>query len=377
MGNSMRDAAARDGREAVIHKFYSADAWIEGKAEDQLTDMARWPGMQAVAAFPDLHPGKYGPVGTAAMADRLYPSLIGNDIGCGMTLFQLGLPVRKLKPAKAADRLRVLDGPTDDGTEARLAAAGLPHDFANALGTIGGGNHFCEVQVVDEVMDPGSAPDLDPKCALLLVHSGSRGLGNRVLTQVLERGSAALDPESSEGRDYLAAHDHAVAWASLNRQVIAEHAANALRADLNLIVDAPHNLLTPFGDGWLHRKGAAVAEAGLVPVAGSRATPSYLVTPTGADEALGSLAHGSGRKYDRASMHGRVGRKKSDVARMTQTRLGGRVICEDRDLLIEEAPEAYKNPDRIIAELEATKAAKAVARLVPMVTFKRVKGGRA
>lgn len=377
MGNSMRDTAMRDERSAAIHKFYSANAWIEGKAEDQLNTMAAWPGMQAIAAFPDLHPGKYGPVGTAALADRLYPALIGNDIGCGMTLFQLDLPVRKLKPAKAADRLRMLEGPTDDDTEARLATAGLPPDFAEALGTIGGGNHFCEVQVVDEVMDPEAAPDLDPKCALLLVHSGSRGLGNRVLTQVLEQGSEALDPASTEGRNYLVAQDHAVAWASLNRQVIAERAASALRSDLRQIVDAPHNLLTQFGDGWLHRKGAAVATGGLVPVAGSRATPSYLVAPTGADEALGSLAHGSGRKYDRASMHGRVGRKKSDVARMTQTRLGGRVICEDRDLLIEEAPEAYKNPDRVIAELEDAKAARPVARLLPMVTFKRANGNRA
>ncbi|MEM7060395.1 MAG: RNA ligase RtcB family protein [Pseudomonadota bacterium] len=376
MGNSMQETAVRDARPAVIHKFYTGDAWIEGKAEDQLTNMARWPGMQAVAAFPDLHPGKYGPVGTAALADRLYPSLIGNDIGCGMTLFQLDLPVRKLKPAKAADRLRALEGPAEEDTEARLAASGLPADFAAALGTIGGGNHFCEVQVIDEILDPDVADGLDPAFVCLLVHSGSRGLGNRVLTRVLETGTEALDAASDDGREYLADHDHALAWASLNRQVIAERAARALRADLHLIADVPHNFLVPFRGGWLHRKGAAMALDGLVPVAGSRATPSYLMTPLGAEDALASLAHGSGRKYDRASMHGRVGRKKSDLARMVQTRLGGHIVCDDRDLLIEEAPEAYKNPDRVIAELQATDAARPVARLQPMVTFKRAREGR-
>lgn len=90
--------------------------------------------------------------------------------------------------------------------------------------------------------------------------------------------------------------DRTVFWARLNRQIIAERAAEALRADVELVSDVPHNILTQTPDGWLHRKGAAVA-ADLVPVAGARATSSYLLRPLGQDQALASLSHGAGRRY--------------------------------------------------------------------------------
>ena len=90
MGNSVLDgctsAVSGDG---IITKFYTSSAWIEGRPEQQREQVAGWSGVQKVAAFPDLHPGKYGPVGCAVLADRIYPQLIGNDIRCGMSLFQL------------------------------------------------------------------------------------------------------------------------------------------------------------------------------------------------------------------------------------------------------------------------------------------------
>ena len=370
MGNSVLDGRTpADSSGGTITKFYTTAAWVEGRAEQQLEQVAGWNGVRHVAAFPDLHPGKYGPVGCAVLADRIYPLLIGNDIGCGMSLFQLDLPVRKLKLAKAVRRVRVLGEPADANYEDRLEESDLPAElFAASLGTIGGGNHFCEVQTL-----AGCDPDIgqDKSLTYLLVHSGSRGFGNAVIGELPE--NAFLGMSSDDASTYLKGHDRAVLWASLNRQIIAERAAEALRADLRLIVDAPHNLLTQETDGWLHRKGAARADTALVPLAGSRATPSYLLRPTAHENTLGSTAHGAGRRYDRGSMHGRVRAKRSDIEAMQRTPFGGRIICEDRDLLIEEAPLAYKSSRAVVADLEATGAATPVATFHPLLTFKKTR----
>lgn len=375
MGNSVLDgrASAVSG-DGIITKFYTSQAWIEGRAEAQLKEVASWTGVQKIAAFPDLHPGKYGPVGCAVLADRIFPQLIGNDIGCGMSLFQLDLPVRKLKLEKALRRMRALGKPASEGNGRRLEEAGLPTDlFATSLGTVGGGNHFCEVQALAEA--DGSIR-LDASRLYLLVHSGSRGFGNALLGSLPDGAFAGLDPENDTALAYLHDHDRAVRWASLNRQIIAERAAEALRTDLTLLVDAPHNLLARHGDNWLHRKGAAVAEHGFVPLAGSRASASYLMSPVGQVDALGSLAHGAGRRYDRSSMHGRVRARKSDILAMQRTPFGGRILCEDRDLLIEEAPLAYKSAKSVADDLERTGAGQKVAEFHPLLTFKKTRDGR-
>lgn len=375
MGNSVLDgrtsAVFGDG---IITKFYTSAAWIEGRAEAQLKEVVGWSGVQKIAAFPDLHPGKCGPVGCAVFADRIFPQLIGNDIGCGMSLFQLDLPTRKLKLEKALRRMRILGEPASEDQGWRLEDAGLPTDlFAASLGTVGGGNHFCEVQTLAEADD---STRLDASRLYLLVHSGSRGFGNSVLGSVPQGAYAGIQGDCDTAQTYLQDHDKAVRWASLNRQIIAERAAEALRADLTLLVDAPHNLLARHGAGWLHRKGAAVAGAGFVPLAGSRASASYLMAPTGQHDTLASLAHGAGRRYDRSSMHGRVRAKKSDIETMRRTSFGGRILCEDRDLLIEEAPLAYKSAKSVVEDLERTGAAHCVAEFHPLLTFKKTHEGR-
>ena len=182
-----------------------------------------------------------------------------------------------------------------------------------------------------------------------------------------------MDAQSDEALTYLRDHDRAVRCAWLNRQIIAQRAAEALNTTATLLMDVPHNLLTQDAAGWLHRKGAASTAQGLVPLAGTRATPSYLLRPTGVEKALQSTAHGAGRRYDRASMHGRVRKKRSDIIAMQRTAFGGRVICEDRDLLIEEAPKAYKSAESVAADLAATKAAKVVAEFHPLLTFKKIR----
>jgi len=370
MGNSVLDGGASAvNSDATITKFYTSAAWTEGRAEEQLEQVAGWVGVQQIAAFPDLHPGKYGPVGCVVLADRIFPQLIGNDIGCGMALFQLDLPVRKLKLEKALRRMHVLGRPSDNYFADRLEDSGLPADlFAASLGIIGGGNHFCEVQTL---VDCDTELGLDQTLTYLLVHSGSRRLGNAVFGELPESAFSGMLP--GDASTYLAGHEKAVLWARLNRQIIAERAAEALRTDLRLIVDAPHNLLAQVDGGWLHRKGAAKADTPLVPLAGSRATPSFLVRPSGKDSTLASTAHGAGRRYDRASMHGRVRAKRSDVEAMQRTPFGGRIVCEDRDLLIEEAPLAYKSAQAVVADLEATGAATPTAKFHPLLTFKKTR----
>ncbi len=219
-------------------------------------------------------------------------------------------------------------------------------------------------------MQFAEAGDIDQGVAYLLVHSGSRGLGHGILTRHLASRLVHYGDEAAA--DYLAGHTNAVMWASLNRSIIAQRAARALRADLCPVADAPHNLITRHGDGWLHRKGAAVA-SGLVPLAGTRATASYLVDASGAGPgALGSLAHGAGRRYDRSSMHGRVSSKKSSLEALRRPAVG-RVICDDKGMLIEEAPKAYKSTEQVLADLTTLGVAREVARFRPVVTFKHAK----
>ena len=361
------------GASAPVHKFYSPSTWIEGAAEDQLAATAKLTGVKTIAAFPDLHPGKYGPVGCAILSDRIHPHLVGNDIGCGMSLFQLDIPARKLRAEKVAKRLRVLDGPYQGDAVAHLRASDLPEELAASLGTIGGGNHFCEVQSVDASHEGTVAKD----AVYLLVHSGSRGYGTAVFAQVMHHPLEGFEPGSADARSYLSNQERAVRWAALNRHVIAERAAHALRAEATLISDSPHNLIEEHPDGYLHRKGAAKADIPLVPLAGSRDALSYLLRPAqGAADALSSLAHGAGRRYDRRSMHGRVGGTKSDRERLARTSFGGHVVCEDRALLIEEAPGAYKDAAHCLNDLEAAGLATCVASFKPLVTFKKVEAER-
>jgi release factor H-coupled RctB family protein len=240
MGNS-----PNVGGRAPIHLFASPKAWIEGEATRQLNIVAAMPGVEAVAAMPDLHPGKFGPVGCAILSDCIHPQLVGSDIGCGMALYGLDIDARKVRSDRLADRLLELEKPGKDVEEV-IADSGLPvSPFDASLGSIGGGNHFCEVQAIEDIIAPDVAArhGLARGQAFVLVHSGSRGLGYAILERTLRPGNDPLAPQSETGRAYLAAHDHAVRWARLNRSCIAKRAAEAARADCRLIADLAHNML--------------------------------------------------------------------------------------------------------------------------------------
>jgi release factor H-coupled RctB family protein len=369
-----------------IHRFFSERAWVEGSALNQLDILSKaHPDVLALAAMPDLHPGKFGPVGIGMLSTDIHPPIVGSDIGCGMGLFETELEVRKFKAEKVADRLTILDQPWDGDLDALRDDWSLtPTPYDVGLGTIGGGNHFCEFQAIHEIVNPDicRAQPLSTDRVYILVHSGSRALGFSILDKVLAAGSHRLEVESEAGQAYLNDHDAALRWAGVNRCVIADRAAEAARTRAHHVTNVPHNFLERTDRGVLHRKGAAPTNEyrsdgppalwDLVPIPGSRDSLSYLVRPLpGADpNALACLAHGAGRKYDRKSMHGRIEKVKSVREGMKRNSFGGVVVCEDRNLIVEEAPGAYKNIDRVIDDLVKFGLAEVVATFKPLVTYK-------
>ena len=146
----------QDGAEVRV--LASPNSWIEGTAVEQLKKTAGLPGMRLAVGLPDLHPGKGSPIGAAfVVEDRLYPALVGNDIGCGIGLWRTSLSASKIRREAWVDKLRRLDEPLDGDTGAWLAEHGVaPTGFEPSLGTIGGGNHFAELQVIERVEDAGA-----------------------------------------------------------------------------------------------------------------------------------------------------------------------------------------------------------------------------
>jgi release factor H-coupled RctB family protein len=205
-----------------------------------------------------------------------------------------------------------------------------------------------------------------------MVHSGSRGLGNAILMRHLD--SQAVQPLMA-GTDrcaaYLRDHDQAVAWAVLNRHVIAQRLFERLGIEGTRLLDICHNSVTAHEGGWLHRKGAAPADKGVIVVPGSRGDLTYIVEPRldGADRALHSLAHGAGRKWSRSEARAKLDRKYT-IADLQRTKLGSRVICEDRELIYEEAPQAYKAIHQVIHDLQDAGLVDVVATLRPLITYK-------
>jgi release factor H-coupled RctB family protein len=380
---SLPEVAAR------VHVVATAETWIEGEAVRQLEATARLPGMRLCVGMPDLHPGKGHPIGAAMVTSGVvYPHLVGGDIGCGMGLWQTDLKQKKAKRDKWAERLHGLEESWDGDTTAWLREYGIAaaeHD--GALGTIGGGNHFAELQQVEAVADEAAfaALGLSREWLMLLIHSGSRGLGESILrghTRV--RGAQPLSVGTAECTEYLADHDRAVRWGAANRALIAHRFAEQLAAQTTAILDVCHNSVTPTalcGGGFLHRKGAAPADRGPVVIPGSRGAWSYLVAPTldaergPADDERGalSLAHGAGRKWKRSETRARLSERYRPHM-LLETALKSRVICEDKDLLYEEAPQAYKDIDSIVAALVAAGLCQVIASFRPVITYKTRSG---
>src|SRR6266478_2314482 len=376
--------------EIPVRLFASAQSWIEGEAVRQLYATGKLDGVRRAVGFPDLHPGKGSPVGAAFVTeDVIYPHLTGGDIGCGMGLFKTDLVRRGAKLDRWAKLQFSLEHPWDQFVSDFLAERDLEStEFDSALGTIGGGNHFAELQTVEKVLEDDEFKKLAlGKQQLVLVHSGSRGLGESILrAHVDQHFGNGVETDSFAAGEYLRGHDFAVRWAKANRELIAERFVAALGAEAECLWDGCHNSISPspglaatlshrMGEGlgvraWVHRKGAVTTDAQFVVIPGSRGSLSYLVKPLGDGESRAwSLAHGAGRKWARSEARQRM-RERFGMHQLTQTPLGGRVVCGERDLLYEEAPAAYKNIEDVIQELVDAGLASVVATFRPLLTYK-------
>jgi len=395
------------------------EVWMESDATLQLAAVARLDGCVRAVGMPDLHPGRGYPVGAVvATHGVVHPQLVGGDAGCGARLAITTVAKvdadrleRRLRdafgddlladadPAKVfaaawhggARGLATVDGipnglrllaerePDHDARDAALPASGdpdrFPGGFARALGTIGGGNHFAEVSRVTAIHDAAAANTvgLERHALIAVVHSGSRGLGTALGAAW---GSRPL--RDLELATYLGELAGACRFARANRLVLVYRLLSALAAlrehTLRGGFDVTHNDVraepVAGADAWIHRRGAAPAHAdNLTIVLGSRGAPSWIMRGTGEEAGLRSVAHGAGRRMTRSDALAKLKAKyrRSEVARAP---LGGRVLCEDKALLFEEHPDAYKAIEPVVAALEDHHLATRVAALAPVVTVK-------
>jgi tRNA-splicing ligase RtcB len=282
------------------------------------------------------------------------------------------------------------------------------------LGSLGSGNHFLEVQYVERVEDEAAAGAMKIRAGqvVVLLHSGSRGLGHQVCTDFLQemggamkrygitlpdRQLACVPVQSGEGQAYLGAMAAAANFAWANRQAMLHflrgsfRAVFGARARVDVLYDVCHNIAKREKHRWagaevdvlVHRKGATRAfparHAGVpaayracgqpVLIPGSMGTASWILCgEEGAmRETFGSVCHGAGRQLSRNAA--RAGRTVEDVERRLE-RQGILIRSETRNGILEEVPEAYKDVDEVIETVQRAGLARKVARLRPMGVIK-------
>lgn len=342
--------------------------FIESNAVKQLESVSELENVIEAVGLPDLHFGK-GPVGAAIFVkEKVYPYLIGNDIGCGMMFLKTNIMSRKFKKDKIVKKLenisslREVENISEYDEECPI----------NNFGTIGGGNHFAEFQVLEKVYDKELFSELnfDKNDVMMLVHCGSRNYGEEILKKYIS--TEGYGSSSEEAKEYLKECENAMMWAKRNRKEVSDKLINYLGFNIKneVVIDTYHNFIEKKDDVYIHRKGVVSNENGMVIIPGSRGSLSYIVMPVGDKEISGySLCHGSGRKWPRNLCRGRLESKYTKQS-IKETDLKSSVICNDVNLLYEEAKEAYKNIDDIINCLEEYNLIKVVAVMKPVITFK-------
>ena len=452
--------------------LFSDAALLSGVQGDpsliQLANVATLPGIERSSlAMPDIHFGYGFPVGGVAAFDLadgvVSPGGIGYDINCGVRLLRTNLTAEEVRPRldELMERLfkevpsgvgshggytlkpgeldevlangaawavgrgygRPEDLPVQE-EEGRLASA-LPAEVSESarkrgqkqLGTLGSGNHFLEVQAVDEVFHPEFAQvlGLAPGGVMVMLHTGSRGLGHQVATdwigtmdrrlreehvELVDRQLSCAPIVSEPAQRYLGAMAAAANFAWANRQAITHSVRRAFAAvfarpdtelDLSVVYDIAHNMAkveehrTESGPKKLlvHRKGAtrsypagreevpaayrAHGQPVLIP--GDMGTASYVLSglPTSMERSFGSSCHGAGRRLSR---HAAVRTfRYEEVTRRLADR-GIIVRSTSREGVTEEAPGAYKDVEEVVKVAEGAGLTRRVARLVPLGVVK-------
>jgi tRNA-splicing ligase RtcB len=421
----------------------------------QLANGATLPGIvYAALAMPDIHQGYGLPVGGVVATDLgagvVSPGAIGFDINCGVRLLRTGLEAAAVAPRLAAlvDQLyaevpsgvggrgavsldarglaRVLEGGAAwavgaghgdradlDAIESGGRLPGAVPDSVSGhavergvrqLGSLGSGNHFMEIQVVDEIYDPATAARLGLRenQITLMIHTGSRGLGHQVCTDFLKVAAAALrrygisvpdrqlacaPVDSPEAGAYLGAMRAAANFAFANRQVLAESArrvfervlgAGPAELRMSVVYDVAHNIAKEeehVVEGrrrtlLVHRKGATRAFPGQpVIVPGDMGRYSFVLvgTETAMRETFGSTCHGAGRIMSRtAAVKAARGRRIGEELRER----GVVARAAGHQALAEEMPEAYKDVKDVVEVVHRFGISSRVARLRPLGVVK-------
>jgi len=432
----------------------------EDRCLEQVANVATLPGIVGPSlAMPDIHWGYGFPIGGVAAFDPdegvVSPGGVGYDINCGVRLLsadlsapelggrldalvdalfkavpagvgsarrELGLEPAGLQAlmrdglgwavseglANEADAQRVEEGGCLPGAEPlRVSERALARGL-NQVGTLGSGNHFAEVGVVDEVYDEQAAAAFGLRAGqvTLMIHSGSRGLGHQVCTDFLadmlraserygiplvDRQLCCAPVESEPGRRYLQAMAAAANYAFVNRQVMTHWARQVFDelfgSPLHTVYDVCHNIAkleTHRFEGrerelLVHRKGATRAlPAGhpLVPAAyrevgqpviipGDMGRYSFVLRGAQQSErSFGSACHGAGRLLSRAAAKRRYGG--SNVAERLRKERGVIVRGASRATVVEEVPEAYKDAAEVVGIVHDGGLAERVARIRPL-----------
>lgn len=370
-------------------------AWVDGveleeEARTQLIRVSKMPFVyKHVAVMPDVHAGKGSTVGSVIATNRaIVPATVGVDLGCGMAWVRTTLTASDLPESLSALRsdieAAVPHGRTDNGGPNDRGAWGSPPDDVcrawdaiedefmqinerlsrgrgaapiKHLGTLGTGNHFIEI-VIDEEDRVG-----------VMVHSGSRGIGNRIGQTYIEAAQKEMeryyisleDKELSylvEGTPLFSEYIRAVGWAQefarANREVMLSRTLAALakhtkpfKVERDGAVNCHHNYVereNHYGQNVLvTRKGAVRArkgELGIIP--GSMGAKSYIVRGKGNPESFCSCSHGAGRRMSRTEA-----RKRFTLADHELATKG--VECRKDEDVIDETPAAYKDIDAVMA----------------------------
>jgi len=438
---------------------------MDDKVLEQVTNVASLPGIQRAAfAMPDAHWGYGFPIGGVAAFDPAEGGVVsaggvGFDISCGVRTLLTGLSVAAITARRealaerlyrtipagvgsrgklhldrkemdamlkggarwaverghgdAADLVRIEEGGCLAGALPKQVSDHAKERQRDEMGTLGSGNHYLEVQAVDQLFDPDTAAafGLRQGEAVVSIHCGSRGLGHQIGTEFLkrmvvaaprhhlhlpDRELACAPIDSDLGRAYLGAMRAGVNCALANRQILTHLTRQAFHAlfpeaRLTLLYDVSHNTCKVEEheiDGrprrlFVHRKGATRAfgpgHPDLPPdlratgqpvlIGGTMGTASHILvgTASGMEVAFGSACHGAGRAMSRNQA-----RKRWRGQEVVERLAARGVVIRSPSFrgVAEEAPGAYKDVDAVVEATEAAGLARRVARLTPLVCVK-------
>lgn len=425
---------------------------LKDRSIGQLVNMTQMPGILKYAlAMPDVHEGYGFPVGGVAAFDInegvISPGGIGYDINCGVRMMtseaefgqvenkleELGYAIYREVPSGVGKGGRLdlseaeldkvlekgarqivkmgygneedLDNIESEGVLENANSTFVSHRAkkrgSDQIGTLGAGNHFVEVNVVEEIYDEEKTKDfgLFKNQVVVMIHTGSRGLGHQIATDYIkqmmsvmqkydislpDRELACAPFSSEEGQKYFSAMACGANFAWANREMIGWEVRNAWTdtlgkfGGLELLYDVAHNIAKVEEyeiDGVkkecvVHRKGATRAfpeQPVLIP--GSMGTSSYVLSglASSLDQTFGSCCHGAGRRMSRTQA-----RKEVDISQL-QKELEDKGIAVNVGSLrgmAEEAPRAYKDVDKVVEVVQNVGIAKKVARVRPVVVVK-------